>query len=68
MAGMEPCGSAREWVRALVYHLGGSEDRRSRWAMVVRERWGFKETLVVLAASYARIPLASGTGCQTASA
>lgn len=50
-------------------HLGGREDRKSRWAMAVRERRGFNKAAVALAAKHARILwalLARGTEYQVA--
>jgi transposase len=42
-------------ARALMRHLGRREDRKSRWALAVRERRGFNKAVVALAAKHARI-------------
>ncbi len=57
-------------ARALMRHLSGREDRKSRWALAVRERRGFNKAAVALAAKHARILwalLARGTDYQIAS-
>ena len=42
-------------ARALMRHLAGREDRKSRWVLAVKERRGFNKAAVALAAKHARI-------------
>jgi transposase len=42
-------------ARALMRHLAGRDDRKSRWALAVKERRGFNKAAVALAAKHARI-------------
>jgi transposase len=39
-------------------HLAGPDDRKSRWALALKERRGFNKEAVALAAKHARIPWA----------
>ena len=52
-------------------HLGGRDDRKSRWALALRERRGFNKAAVALAGKHARILwalLAHGSQYQVAGA
>lgn len=42
-------------ARALMRHLTGREDRKSRWVQALKERRGFNKAAVALAAKHARI-------------
>jgi transposase len=42
-------------ARALMRHLTGREDRKSRWVLALKERRGFNKAAVALAAKHARI-------------
>jgi transposase len=42
-------------ARAVMRHLAGREDRKSRWVLAVKERRGFNKAAVALAAKHARI-------------
>jgi len=57
-------------ARALMRHLAGREDRKSRWVQALKERRGFNKAAVALAAKHARILwalLAHGCDYQVAS-
>lgn len=56
-------------ARALMRHLAGREDRKSRWAQALKEQRGFNKAAVALAAKHARIVwvlLAQGGDYQVA--
>jgi transposase len=58
-------------ARALMRHLVGRQDRKSRWVLALKERRGFNKAAVALAAKHARILwalLVRGTQYQLAGA